>query len=163
MNNEILISAIGFVGTILAAVLSPILSRFLEKRKTQEYMPIAPLNRRSSLLGQWKGNYEQKIGKESELGKYEMSLNLFDDNNINKGSFILKDGIEGRIINIIYDGRILKFDYLNKDENVVHFGTFYGLLSANGKTLHGEFLGYGLHSEMFVSGIMHFEKETPTP
>lgn len=65
-----------------------------------------------------------------------------------------------KMVNIIYDGRFFKFDYVNKDDNTVHFGTLYGELLSSGKEIKGEFLGYGIVSEMFVSGKVRLRKST---
>jgi len=133
-------------------------------------MPTVPLARRNSLFGKWSGHMEQKVGAECVLASHSMNLEFIKGSTATSGSMKLEylsaneteldeKPIQAEVINIIYDGRILKCDYVNKDDNVIHFGTIYGELSANGRQIKGEFIGYGLISEQLVAGSIILERK----
>ncbi len=134
-------------------------------------IPTAPLSRQSALYGIWVGEVDQKTGIISALNKHIIHLQFNEGSQPITGKMKFEFKITGdelldedryinaEIINTIYDGRVFKCDYENKDNNAIHCGTLYGELSSNGKTIKGEFLGYGLVSEQFVSGTVYLKKQ----
>ena len=64
-----------------------------------------------------------------------------------------------KIINLIFDDPIIKIDYVDNNNDAMHLGTIYGRLSSTGTEIQGEFIGYGLISEQFVSGEVLLTKQ----
>ena len=170
MDTTIYAAIIGGIATTAAALLSPIVSKYIDRKKKEKYTPIVSLNIKQALVGRWVGFLDQKIGKEQFLNKHKAILTIdFNSSDVHgKLEMYISDSESKRnlnpvsylhIANVIIDGTILKMDYVNKKATVVHLGTIYGELSANGNRIIGKFLGYGLESEMLVSGNIFFEKE----
>ena len=169
-NGEIWAAIIGTMGTVTAAIISPIISHRRRFNKQSKYVPLSPAHRQNSLFGKWEGIMDQKVGHKDVLHKHKMTLTYKRPSHGIDGTlfidFVISDpilmpgdtSIRGKLMNTIFNGRICKSDYVNKDNNAIHFGTIYGKLSANGKEINGEFLGYGLVSERFVSGEIHLKK-----
>jgi hypothetical protein len=172
VDSTVLASLIGGVSTVVATFISPIITNRINERKKAKYVPSAPITRQNALYGMWDGSMDQKIGIGKVCNIHKLKL-IFDDGTnpmmghlyinfkITNDEIIIPpdNSIEAKVINTLYDGRIMKIDYVNKDNNVVHFGTLYGELSADGKEINGEFLGYGLESEQFVSGKINLKKK----
>jgi hypothetical protein len=163
METAIIASIIGAITTIAAIFISPWWVRRLDKERIAKALPHSSDEKKTALIGHWNGYIDQKVGKPQVIGIHPMSMNLSNKSGIIEGTMtqdIKSAGLlQGKIINVLYDGRVLKMDYLNKDSTVVHFGTLCLKLSSDGKRLEGEFLGYGLISEMMVSGTAHFDKQ----
>ncbi len=174
MDSTIITGLIGALSTIIAAIASPYFANKVQEQKKSKYMPVAPIARQNALFGTWVGTIEQKVGIERVLNNRSPGLLKLHFTEISHpmigemkvefkttGDEILDEDrfIEAKIVNTIYDGRIFKCDYINKDNNAIHFGTLYGELFANGKEIKGEFLGYGLISEQFVSGEIELKKQ----
>ncbi len=171
MDNTIITSILGALATIIAAIASPYFANKVQEQKKSKYMPVAPIARQNALFGTWSGVMDQKNGIADVLNKHTLTLYFTKGSNpiIGKmklefkttGHRFLDQDIftEAKIVNTVYDGRIFKCDYINKDDNATHFGTLYGELSPNGKEITGEFLGYGLISKQFVSGAIELIKQ----
>ena len=134
-------------------------------------MPIAPITRQNALFGTWVGVMDQKVGIDRVLNKHSLKLFFVEGSHPIVGKMKLEFKTTGdefldedrftdaRIVNTVYDGRIFKCDFISNDSNAIHFGTLYGELMSNGREITGEFLGYGLISEQFVSGKIELKKQ----
>ena len=89
-----------------------------------------------------------KKGIDCLIGNVESQVVISGNEDTLDNGYIM----QGEVINTIFDGRTFKTDYINKDNNNMHFGTIYGNLSYDEKRIKGEFLGYGMMNGMFVSG-----------
>lgn len=171
MNIAIFIGLIGALATILAAVISPIIGNYLLQKRQSVYIPSAPIARKDSLYGEWVGIMDQKTGKKQVCHKHGLIVRFQEKSSPIVGMMRLnfkvncedvicqtEDSIQAHIINTVYDGHILKVDYVNKNNNAIHFGTLYGKLSSDGRSIAGRFLGYGLVSEDFVTGLIELNK-----
>ena len=170
MDNIILASIITGLGVIVAAFISPYLTNKY-KVSSEPFRKIAS-NRKNALYGRWTGIIEQKKGKKFMCNKHHAIL-IFNDGThpiegeihlkltVEEGINVLnnKHEVKAKLQNTIFDGYIFKTDYINNDHNSIHMGTIYGKISADGNSINGEFLGYGIVSEMFVSGKISVIKE----
>ncbi len=168
MDSTLIAAGIAAVTAIIAAIISPMVSVWLKNRKYLSLIPSPPLVRKKSLYGTWKGELIQKVGCVQLCKTHEITLTFEANTNPIVGSFKLvfnKDSKvetddDMQVFNTIYDGRILKFDYSNKDGTTIHFGSMYAELSASGSNITGHFLGFGRISEMFVNGDINLNKMT---
>lgn len=164
MNDPTIIaSIIGAIATLVAAIISPYISRILEYRKLSKISPQFNLDRKKVLLGTWEGSYIQETGKPESIGERPLELILKEEKGLIVGDVRIADRnpklkYEAHLINVIFDGTLFKFDYVNKNSNTTHFGTMFGKISGNGEYIEGLFVGYGLLSEMFVRGNIYLEK-----
>ena len=169
MDNVIVASLLGATATIITAFVSPLFHYKIQEKRKSKFMPTASLSRQDALYGNWIGEMDQKVGLDKLLNKHIIILNFENSQpivgmmklefKVTNDEYIDDRSIEARIINTIFDGTIFKCDYVNKDNKATHFGTLYGKLSSNGKSISGEFLGYGLISERFVSGTIELRKK----
>ena len=165
--NDIYIVIIGAISTILAAVISPYISENLKNKRRNSLFPQPPNARKGSLEGSWNGYYDQKTGHNELLHKHSSALTFKYNNkeytgtmkgNLSNNSSKYDKVFNTNIFNVIFDGRIIKFDYVNRDSTVIQLGTVYGILSSNGQNIQGYFLGYGQDTEDFVRGSVFFKK-----
>ena len=172
MDSTIFAGIVGGIATIMAGIISPILTNWIKERKMNKYIPVASLYRKDTLYGTWKGVLDQKVGKEFICNSHDTTIVFSQNSNpvtgeidVNfkiRGEEVVLDGdttVKGILINTIYNGHLFKTDYVNKDNNAIHFGTIYGELSADGRSIQGNFFGYGIISEMFVSGTLKLTKQ----
>lgn len=57
------------------------------------------------------------------------------------------------------DGHFLKLDYANKDKGAVHFGTCLFDLKADGRTLIGKCVGYGIRTQEIVTADLELIRQ----
>ena len=169
MDNAIIASLLGGTATLITAFVSPLIHYKIQEKRKSKFMPTASITRQDALYGNWIGEMDQKVGIDKLLNKHSLHLNFENSQpiigtmklefKVTDEEYIDDRSIEARIINTIFDGIIFKCDYVNKDNKATHFGTLYEKLSSNGKKISGEFLGYGLISEKFVSGTIEIRKQ----
>lgn len=164
MDSTVTAGIIGAAATLTTAIASPYITHRSAERRRAEYTPKVSRSIQRKLCGEWSGSLIQENGHPDVIGTHHLSVD-FDVYTKPSGG-ILKIGLalqgkpsvfdgsetESTIDFIIFDGQILKFDFINKDSHVTHFGTIYGKLCASGNEIDGRFLAYGLISECFVSG-----------
>jgi len=171
MTSTVIASIVGAFATIVAAVISPTIANSIKTRKANEFIPSASNDRGDSLYGNWVGEFDQKVGAEYVIGSHSLSLVFYKGTQLITGMATIglspsvsehfngATSFELKLINTIFDGRILKTDFVNKNNKVIHLGTIYGELSPSGQEINGHFLGFGLISNQFVSGTITLKKD----
>jgi hypothetical protein len=170
LDNTIIAAAITGTAIVAGAILTAYLSNAQKERRKAKNLPEAPQQRHAALHGSWIGTMDQKVGLDAFCNAHKLSIEFSENSNPVVGTMTLEFCVTenqehdsdrvaiAKLFNLIFDGTILKFDYVNKDSATIHFGTIYGRLSGAGKEIKGEFLGYGLISERFVSGAISLKK-----
>lgn len=144
------------------------LGRKREQRELEKFSPQPAPDRRRVLLGQWLGHYVQETGKEEFLGKHPAKFIFREEKGAITGDLDLRAGdtnqiSDAKLINLVFDGKLFKVDYVNRNSNTTHFGTVFGKVTADGAFIEGLFTGYGMLSERFVSGRITLHKSGSEP
>jgi len=163
LDSTIIASIVGGIATILAVIISPIASKYIELRKASKILPSPIIARQDALIGSWVGSYCQESGKPELLGEHFAEISFNKERHMIVGELLLKIAAlnttyKAKLINVIFDGTYFKADYINIKSNVTHFGTIFGKLSSDGLAIAGPFVGYGIISEQFVTGVIKFTK-----
>lgn len=153
----------------IAAVIAPFvtyfIARYLPDRKEQLKYPKANSERLKKLLSPyWEGQFDQ----ENEEAQNDV-INTFVNIDLNKrGRMIIgaasytdfnNNFIELEILRGFFDGRILKFEYENKDKGIFQKGSAVLTLDDRGENLNGNFVGYSPTMSKVVTGKVTLSKQ----
>lgn len=119
--------------------------------------------RKMALVGKWGGKLNQQVDDGSVSIDTEMEMAHTPSGEI-KGTWLLlgKPLIGSNILFNIscaarYD-RYLKLDFVSADQMVMTFGTLMARVSANARSIDGQYVGYGSVSDKLVTGSVNLSK-----
>ena len=150
MSPEIVAAIISSMVAIVAPIITLVVKNNYDRRFWETIT-----GRKKAIIGTWVGAITQTIDN------IPTSLNLeivFTANKkIVKGDASIISPTTGKSIKLKFVGgflfeRFIKFEYKNPDESIIQFGNAILDLSADGKTLIGEFVGFGSITNQIVSG-----------
>jgi len=146
---------------ILTAIIGPLIMYYIrrwheekDRLKRREDDPVSNEDRIFRLEGKWKCSFAQKVsGYDNSI---EASLNLkmkdglfvgeaeYTYNSPDRTFLCLYDGV--------FDGRILKINYKNKEKHVFQYGSIVMIMDNEGNKLNGMFVGYSPSLSLIVHG-----------
>ena len=155
--SPILVAIIGFIGTVSAPIITLAISRWFEQKR----YPAHEEKRLKFLVGTWKGTFSQK-DKNGNPIVAEANATLS-----NKGRIIfgtaqhIFDGRKTRLnlYNGMYDGVVLKIEYMNEFGHVIQKGSIVAEMSAHGEQVIGKFVGYSPTLGGVINGEINFDKK----
>lgn len=123
------------------------------------FLKDVPPNRLNLLNNKtWKGTLKQKHRDDTPIeitlevkGKEVLGKMACDYPYMAKQEFDVSGSFHG--------DRLLRLDYANKDKTTVHFGTLYFELTADGHTLKGSCVGFGIKAEEIVTADVVLNRE----
>lgn len=151
MTAENMISAFGVLATIIAPILTLLISNYFENK----HFP--PVRNRNRVVGQWKGETIQNTGE-----RIEITANVNLKWRKIKGKATIRWEEELMTLNI--KGRYLSENYIHivyfsSDPNIKNFGSQLLRIDAKSKVLAGLTIGYGSEQESIISGSTKLEKQ----
>jgi len=156
-----LISLIIIIISALAALIT-IYNQIKPNNYNVKYIKL-PKERIKSILGSWEGDIID-ITDNDTIKSYSLNLNLnrIRGNNILGSATIINMNDNNNYSFDVHGGfyqyHFFKFEYINTNRAVVHFGISLGELSSNSKELSGKYIGFGTTRERIILGDIKITK-----
>ncbi len=161
MDSTIVAAIIGGIFTIGASIGTFAITRIFDSN----LLLVTRNVRQKSLTGQWKGPVHQEGGIQGTPIDIQLALTLRSTRRVVRGEGFFTGAFQNQTFNTtmtILGGfvheRFLKLEYEYKSE-LVQFGFVLLELSPDGRTLEGQWMGFGPISRKLVSGSMQLHKQ----
>jgi hypothetical protein len=150
------------IAAVVGALVTVILTKWLESG-SRLWMGG---DRRRSVNGRWRGTLQQIGSQLSDVQAHTLDMSLDPQWRTIKGTAFFIASIGGKDITVdlrirggfLYE-RFLKIDYFHSDSAHMQFGTAVLVLSDDGRTLSGRYVGYGSLTKQIVTGLIELAKQ----
>lgn len=155
MDTTIIVAIIA--GT--AAIVSPITALLVTHLVETSDWTLLDKDRRA-VLGSWEGSIIQEI--DGKTMKIKTRMHLTSKGRKVNGDCLLFPSESDEVIALDFIGGFrykdfIKFDYKNKDKQIMQFGSAILSLNPKGKLLIGSFVGFGSMTERIITGTVEFK------
>ncbi len=154
MNPTVIAAIIAGIIALISPIITLSVTRWLDHRDFKD-----PGSRRRTLVGKWKGTFTQVL--DSKLVTTPIEINLTAAKKIIEGEGEFKSPVteelrKFKVIGGFLEMPFAKLEYSNSDDLSLQFGTIILMLSPDGRTLDGRFVGFGSTTKQIVVGEVTF-------
>jgi hypothetical protein len=162
MDSQVATAVIGGVFGVVTPIATYIGTHAYKNRSLLRL----PEGRRKALDGSWRGTLHQEVGPDGKPIDAEYALQLSASRRVVRGEahsrfWVKKQHHEARFVlegGLLYE-RFFRFTYDSADRKALHFGVMMLELGADGRSLRGRFVAYGMLSQRLVYGSIDLEKQ----
>lgn len=152
---------IGAATTLFAAVLGAFANKWFDSNPN---LWIGG-KRRRALQGRWRGALKQLDSDLSDVEVHTLEMSFAPRLRTIKGTAFFTATVKGTELTVdlqvrggfLHD-RFLKVDYSHSDEAHIQFGSAVLLMSDDGRSLTGRYVGYGSLTKQIVTGLITLSK-----
>ena len=140
-----------------AVELSTTITKALKAQKEEAQQNVLSEGRKMGLVGKWVGKLNQQTDDGIVSLDTEMEMNLIPGGDVN-GTWVLRTTqlagyqIAFNVTCTTLHYLFVKLDFTSADKAIMSFGTLMARLSANARTIEGQYVGYGSVSDKIVTG-----------